>query len=369
MGVTAALIVANEADTLARCLTSIREWVDEIVIVDTGSRDRTRDIARRYTRRIYDFVWHRDFAEAREFSFRHAPTDWVFWLDADDVVEHADRIRGLLHHVPRDVKGFYWRYIYHQDECGTPTCELWRERLVRNDHTFHWSGRVHEVLVPVHPVRFERSDDVTIVHQPDLESRERHSRRNIEILCEEYAHRLEPEPRLLLYLGYEYRDLHEWDEALYYLSRYVHVSQWEHEKYAAQISIAYVYQHKHEYHPAIEAAMAALKLLPEWPQAYFSLASSYYFLHDWAKVVEWSDVGRRLNIPDTLSPINLAELKYGWIVYYTNALYHLGRIEDALEWTRIALERCPGIEWHVENERVFRQALEEQQAAPRARRQ
>jgi glycosyltransferase involved in cell wall biosynthesis len=356
MSVTAALIVANEERTLGRCLDSIKDSVDEIVVVDTGSRDHTKDIARQYTKRVYDFVWRRDFAAAREFSFDHSPTDWVFWVDADDVVENAHRIRDELEDVRHGVKGFHWKYIYARDECGNTTCELWRERCVRNDHTFHWVGRVHEVLVPSQPARLERSHHVLVVHRPDP-TRRRHPWRNLNLLREEIAHHLDPPPRLLLYLGYEYRDLGHWGQARYYLERYVHWSTWDEEKYLAEIEIAKIYRREGEYRAAVETGLRALKILPQWPHAYFSLGETYYFLQDWPKVIEWIELGRRLPIPETLCILNPMDLRYYWIIFYAIALYHVGRIEDAVEWTEAALKICPGADWHVENDRFFREIL------------
>ena len=84
------MIVRDEEETLVRCLDGIKDIADEIVIVDTGSRDSTRDIAARYTDRVYDFVWCDDFSAARNFSFSLATTDYVMWLDADDVVAEPD---------------------------------------------------------------------------------------------------------------------------------------------------------------------------------------------------------------------------------------------------------------------------------------
>src|SRR5579872_7358729 len=103
MTVTAALIVKNEAGVLARCLDSIAVHVDEIVIVDTGSEDATKEIAARYTNRIFDFTWIQDFSAARQFAFDRATGEWVFWLDADDVVHNAAAIRQSTQIADDDV--------------------------------------------------------------------------------------------------------------------------------------------------------------------------------------------------------------------------------------------------------------------------
>ena len=89
------MIVKNEEDTLARCLDSVRGVVDEIVIVDTGSTDRTKEVAGTYTDKIFDFVWIDDFSAARNYSYSQATMDYILWLDADDVLLPEDRVKFL----------------------------------------------------------------------------------------------------------------------------------------------------------------------------------------------------------------------------------------------------------------------------------
>ena len=84
------MIVRNEEKVLARCLESVRGCVDEIIIVDTGSSDGTKEIAARFTDKIYDFEWIDDFSAARNYSFEQATGDYLLWLDADDVLLPAD---------------------------------------------------------------------------------------------------------------------------------------------------------------------------------------------------------------------------------------------------------------------------------------
>ena len=80
------MIVRDEEAVLARCLDSAQGIADEIVLVDTGSRDRTKEVAARYTDRIYDFPWRNDFSAARNYALSLARMDYCFWLDADDVI-------------------------------------------------------------------------------------------------------------------------------------------------------------------------------------------------------------------------------------------------------------------------------------------
>ena len=89
------MIVKNEEAVLARCLDSIKNAVDEIIIVDTGSVDKTKLIAREYTENIYDFEWINDFSAARNFAFSKAAMDYQMWLDADDIFP-AEQLDSFL---------------------------------------------------------------------------------------------------------------------------------------------------------------------------------------------------------------------------------------------------------------------------------
>lgn len=84
------MIVRDEEDVLERCLKSVKDIPDEIIIVDTGSIDKTKEIAKKFTNKIYDFKWVDDFAEARNYSFSKATKDYIMWLDADDVIEEEE---------------------------------------------------------------------------------------------------------------------------------------------------------------------------------------------------------------------------------------------------------------------------------------
>ena len=80
------MIVKNEEAFLEKCLLSVQGLVDEIVIVDTGSTDKTKEIALKFTSKVYDFEWCDNFAAARNESLKYATGDWILVLDADEVI-------------------------------------------------------------------------------------------------------------------------------------------------------------------------------------------------------------------------------------------------------------------------------------------
>ena len=89
------MIVKNEESVLARCLDSVASMMDEIIIVDTGSTDRTKEIAAQYTSRIYDFTWCDDFSAARNYAFSLATMEYIYCPDADEYLDLENQRRFL----------------------------------------------------------------------------------------------------------------------------------------------------------------------------------------------------------------------------------------------------------------------------------
>lgn len=137
------MIVKNEEAVLGRCLRDAAFFADEIVVVDTGSADGTRKIARGFTDKVFDFVWREDFAAARNASFEKASCDYVMWLDADDRIdeENGSKIRSLKRSLCQKLV----MAGYERPENGGI---FLYPRIVRRDAGLVWKGAVHERLAP-----------------------------------------------------------------------------------------------------------------------------------------------------------------------------------------------------------------------------
>ncbi len=142
------MIVKNEEEVLARCLDTVCDLVDEINIVDTGSTDRTKEIAARYTDRIFDFEWINSFAAARNESFKYATKEYILFLDADDVLLEKDRhlLKELKETLDPSVDAVSMYYDNGFDEFGNVLLRFRRNRLVRRDRNFKWYGDCHQYL-------------------------------------------------------------------------------------------------------------------------------------------------------------------------------------------------------------------------------
>ena len=146
--VSLCMIVKNEERVLERCLNSVKDFVDEIIIVDTGSTDSTKEIAKKFTDKVYDFEWCYDFAKARNYSFSKATKDYIMWLDADDVILEKDlkKLLKLKQNLSKNVDAVMLKYDLNVDENGTPMLSFYRERIVRRNANFRWTGKIHEVI-------------------------------------------------------------------------------------------------------------------------------------------------------------------------------------------------------------------------------
>ncbi len=125
------MIVKDEEDTLARCLDPID--VDEIIIIDTGSTDSTKKIARKYTDKVFDFKWKNDFSAARNFSINKATSDWILVLDADEVIEDMGPVRKLIN---KDFDAFRLIQRNYTDDMTRPK---WVP-VEKTDYTKDYSG-------------------------------------------------------------------------------------------------------------------------------------------------------------------------------------------------------------------------------------
>ncbi len=146
------MIVRDEKSVLNRCLDSVKDIVDEIIIVDTGSLDDTKALARQYTDFVYDFPWINDFAAARNASFDKASMDYCMWMDADDVlsvIEKEKLATWKLQTTPEAAPDIVMlKYATAFDPYQNPTFVYYRERLIRRNRGFSWKGRVHEAITP-----------------------------------------------------------------------------------------------------------------------------------------------------------------------------------------------------------------------------
>ena len=168
--VTLCMIVKDEEATLARAVAPFSGAVEEIVIADTGSRDRTKEIASSFSAEVFDFPWVDDFSAARNAVFARSHGDYNLWLDADDVIDEKNlqAFLALKNRLTGEVGAYFFRYETAFDSRGNPTFWYYRERLIRNTPEFRFSGAVHEAISCRGRVEYT---PVAIRHQPQKQKK------------------------------------------------------------------------------------------------------------------------------------------------------------------------------------------------------
>ena len=124
------MIVKNEEAVLRRILTPMSKLVDKIYICDTGSVDKTKEIAREFTDEVYDFLWKDDFSAARNFITEKADTDYWMWLDADDILDEKNlkKLKLLKASLDKKTDVVMMEYAVGFDTDGKATFSYYRER-------------------------------------------------------------------------------------------------------------------------------------------------------------------------------------------------------------------------------------------------
>ncbi|MPS71858.1 MAG: glycosyltransferase family 2 protein [Chryseobacterium sp.] len=218
MKISLCLIVKNEEEVLARCLESARDFADEIIIVDTGSTDKTKEIAKRFTDKIYDFEWINDFSAARNFAFSKATMDYQMWLDADDIVpeKSVQEINELKKTLNNDVEIVTMKYVLSFDQNNKPAFYSTRERLFKRSRNYEWIDPVHECIPLIGQLQYT---DIEIWHKKT--KLEALSTRNIDIYRNLENSGKEFSPRQLYYYARELRDHGRLQEAIGYYEKFL----------------------------------------------------------------------------------------------------------------------------------------------------
>lgn len=344
------MIVKNEEEVLARCLSSVRPLVDEIIIVDTGSSDRTVEIARSLGAVVYDFAWIDDFAAARNYSFSKATCPYILWLDADDVLkpEALDSLMELKGRLDKDV--YYLQYDYAQNEAGASLCILYRERLIRNGSGIFWKYPIHECLIVATTHTSERHD-IAVTHQRTHAGATADGGRNLRILEKAVAtDQYRNDARICYYLAREYHDAGREHDAIREFRRFLAMPDgWWEDRVCAQQRIAKCLLalagkepvRREEYlQEARTEAKRARAMDARWAEPYFTLGSVAFAEEDFAEAVFWYEQCLR-PAPPVMSPLDTWSYGAGPLVQLCLAHSRLGNHSLAAEYNERALLLLP----------------------------
>ncbi|MCI0637436.1 MAG: glycosyltransferase [Gemmataceae bacterium] len=222
--VSLTMIVKNEEDNLPACLDSVADLMDELIVVDTGSTDRTIEIAQARGAKVHHFPWIDNFAAARNEALQHAAGEWVFWMDADDRLDADNRakLKMLFGNLPGNTAGYVMKCLCLPDpETGSSTV-VDHVRLFRHHPELRWEHRIHEQILP--SIRRLGGSvqwaDVVIQHvgYQDAGVRRRKLERDLRLLLMEQQE-MPDHPFTLFNLGQVYQEQGNFADALIVLQK------------------------------------------------------------------------------------------------------------------------------------------------------
>lgn len=338
--VSLCMIVKNESAVLGRCLDSVCDLVDEIIVVDTGSTDGTKQIAKRYTDNIYDFIWQDDFSAARNESFAHATMQYCLWLDADDVLLETDRraFALLKQTLSPDVDVVMMPYHTAVDANGKPQFVYERERLLRREANFVWQGAVHEVVTPSGKVVHSQA---AVTHQkmgsgdPD---------RNLRIYQGLLAKGHELDAREQFYYARELKYHAQWGAAEQQLRQFLQREDaWVENRLEACRDLAHCLEQQGQVQPAMEALLRSLVWDVPRAETCCELGRLFMAGQQWQQAVYWYE--QALQCPRKEQEGGFVQEEcYGYLpcIQLCVCYDHLGQWRRAEQYNRQAERFRPG---------------------------
>jgi glycosyltransferase involved in cell wall biosynthesis len=313
---------------------------DELVVVDTGSSDATKELAAARGAKLIDFEWVDDFAAARNVSFEHCTGDWILWLDADDRIPPAaqeafKKLKVELTGRPEvDVVMIPYQVHFSQADPSVCTFSFDRERVVRNNVGIRWFGPVHETIgVPSTPLRWPGA---WIEHRPRSEDRPGKVDRNLRIL-ESAVAAGDRSSRTLFYLGNELKDHERWEDALVAYQDYLDCSEmvvWE--RHSALLSMAVCNAMLERREEKLKYLFSAMQLDSTRAEAFLRVGLHHYERKEWQQAIPFFLAATALPRP---ADGFIDDTAYSWAPWDYLSICHseLGMYQEALEETIKAL--------------------------------
>ena len=353
ISISLCMIVKDEEKVLARCLDSVKDAVDEIIIVDTGSRDGTKEVAGGYTGYIYDFPWQDDFSAARNEAFSKASMEYCMWLDADDVLPggSAEKLLQLKAELPTDTDMVMMPYEMIFDEKGNPGFSYYRERLVRNNGRYLFQGRVHEAIPISGKVLYR---EIPVHHRKE---EEKDSKRNLKIY-QSMEKAGEPfDSRALYYYGKELLVHGQYEKSIRILKKFLQQKEgWVENQIDGTRQLAWCYEQIGEKRKTLQALLKGLEY--DVPRAETCCALGRYFANEkkYSQAAYWYQ--QAFQAPkNARSGAFIQEECYGFLPAISLCVCYdrMGQFELAQHYNELAGQYQPQSPWYLKNKEYFSQ--------------
>lgn len=259
------MIVKNEEKYIDKSINSVKDIVDEIIIVDTGSTDSTLDILKNYNVKLYNYKWENDFASARNYAINKAKSNWIIFLDADEILDQSSKNTLIKYIESTPFDGCHFVIYNYRSENQNDFTIHYAFRLFRNNKGYHYKGKIHEQIFNDNykNITSKFSNEEIILHHYGysieiLQKKDKRSR-NIPILLDSLKDN--PEDSFNLFnLGNEYLAQNDVNKALYYYElSYSSIDLTKHYSVHLLYRMTICYQYVKKYNEAMKFVDEALK--------------------------------------------------------------------------------------------------------------
>lgn len=301
------MIVKNEEQTISRCLESVKDIVNEIIIVDTGSTDNTKELVKKYNAKFYNFKWIDDFSAARNFAFSKATKNYILWLDADDIIEQKDQKKFLHLKSTLDTKidAVSMKYNLTFDTEGNPIFSVKRYRLVKRNKNFQWHGFVHEYL-EVYGNRID--SDISITHKKEKV----YTDRNLKLYQKHLANGKKFNPRDTYYYANECKDHQLYAIAIEWYTKFLNEKKgWVEDNIQACLKRTECYLKLNNTEEALYSSLQSFIYDKPRGEICCQLGSIFLEKNEYDKAIYWYHTALKISKP-TNAPF-LKESCYTWL--------------------------------------------------------
>ena len=334
--ISVCMIVKNEQEVIERILKSVSKFADEIIVVDTGSIDETVNLSKKYTQNVFSYKWNDDFSAARNFSFSKGTSDYLMWLDADDVIsdESVELLLNLKYKLTNeDVVMLPYQTAF--DENGNVSFWYYRERLLKNNSNFVWCDPVHEVIVPNGKIVYE---NIPIKH---CKIKQGDPFRNLKIYQKIIKEGVKLSPRQLFYYANELYYNRLFDEAICIYEKFLKDGGMIDNVIQACLNLSKIYKIKGDRKKALQILFGSFMYSTPKAEVLCEIGGHFLELKDYASALFWYEKAISDIKPKTSGFI--VKDCYGYVPYVQMGLcsYYLKDYENAIKYNDLALEIKP----------------------------
>jgi len=283
------IIARDNENTIGQTLEGVKSFIDEIIVVDTGSLDKTKEVAESYGATTYDFEWVDDFAAARNFAFSKATGDWIMWLDTGDVIPPESvakwawlKTTNIINQRPENEE-LIWAELNRCIEpvSGRITFHYPVPRMAYREANPKWVGAIHEVLETDNKISWYFSDGY--VNDP-FGYDQKATDRNIKIL-QRLIDEGDTSTRTAYYYANELRDLERNEEAIAAYHAFLQKQHFTWEYYEALISLSKVHRREKQDLEASGFLLQALYFAPQRAEAWLLIGDIAYENQRWEQAI------------------------------------------------------------------------------------